>query len=70
MKTQNTNVLGNDSVHYTRFGVSMQPREAASDGYLIYRVGFESLPPDEWTDAESWIYAQEAAICAWRSRQD
>ena len=49
-------------VHYTMFGVSSQPKEADVDGFLAYREEFESLPEEEWTDAEVWIYEAEKAV--------
>ena len=56
------------TTHYTNFGVSMKPSVADFSGYIEYRDGYESLPREEWTEAEKWIYEQEARIEAWRER--
>lgn len=54
--------------HYTNYGVSMQPREADVDGYLHFREGFESLPEEQWTEAEAWIADQLERIRAWQEQ--
>ena len=47
--------------HFTNFGVS-QPSCADEEGYLIYRDSYESLPREQWTEAEKWIAEQDARI--------
>jgi hypothetical protein len=56
------------TTHYTNLGVSMQPSVADQEGYIEYRDGYESLPREDWTDAEEWLCEQEERIARFQSR--
>lgn len=46
-------------VHFTNFGVTMQPWEADGAGFIRFRTDYKSLPKTKWNDAERWIDAQK-----------
>ena len=56
------------TTHYTNLGASMQPSVADQEGYVEYRDGYESLPREQWTEAEEWLDDQERRIAEFQSR--
>lgn len=54
--------------HYTTMGAQRAPHYADDDGFLAYRIGFESLDESEWTESEQWLNRGERSIEKWRAK--
>lgn len=56
--------------HYTTLGMSMQPQEADSEGYLEFRENFRAeIPREDWTSAEALVATMEDRIAEFRRRR-
>ena len=54
--------------HFTTLGISIQPSEADSEGYLEFREDYRDLPEEERTAAEALIDRMERQIEEFRGR--
>ena len=53
------------SIHFSEFPISTPPACADGDGLIVYREGFEYIPPESWTASERWLHEAWAFMKAY-----